>query len=163
VLRAAQERVRRENRRIQAELEKTVYAYRIQFETEFRVLSVIWEKLAAVRSSMSGLRSPGDIVDTNESPEERLSRRFKTFQKAHQELIDVVHNQSPFYPEEIYQELSEALKVCRRESDDIQLEYRESRDSSWYKRGEQNFLELVHRAENVSSKIRKRIESLAVH
>jgi ribosomal protein L16 Arg81 hydroxylase len=112
---------------------------------------------------MSGLRSPGDIVDPNESPEERLSRRFKTFQKAHQELIDVVHNQSPFYPEEIYQELSEALKVCRRESDDIQLEYRESRDSSWYKRGEQNFLELVRRAENVSSKIRKRIESLAVH
>src|SRR5262245_26311166 len=74
------ERVRSEletsRRLLQAELDKAVHVHRVQFETEFRVLAEIWEKLAVLRSAMGGLRPIADIIDPDEDPDVRLKRRF---------------------------------------------------------------------------------------
>jgi hypothetical protein len=40
------------NRRIQAELDKTLHVHRVQFETEFRALIEIWAKVSAMRSAI---------------------------------------------------------------------------------------------------------------
>ncbi len=103
------ERVRAEleasNRRVQAELDKTVFVHRIQFETEFNALSDVWEKLAAVRSTMSVLRPAMAIVDNREDPHQALQRRFSAFSTSVNALVRSVHDRSPFYPQNIFEEL----------------------------------------------------------
>ena len=45
-------RFNQELERLRGELEKTTHVHRIQFEAEFKLLSDIWEKVAAVRRTI---------------------------------------------------------------------------------------------------------------
>jgi hypothetical protein len=54
------------NKKVQAELDKTVYVHRLQFETEFKALSDIWNKVSSVRAAFAQLRPRLEII----SPEQ---------------------------------------------------------------------------------------------
>jgi len=157
------ERVRSEletsRRMLQAELDKTIHVHRVQFETEFRVLADIWAKLAILRSAMGALRPAMDVVAPDEDPDDRLNRRFATFERALHDFMRAVDDQSPFYPEDIFKELSVALQIAQRESISVSLGKPE-KASDWYKEGAENFNALRKSAETVSMLIRQRFESL---
>src|SRR5207245_10019928 len=57
---------------LQGELDKTIHVHRVQFETEFRVLSDIWAKLSVLRPKMGGLRPTTDISDPHEAANHRF-------------------------------------------------------------------------------------------
>ncbi len=147
---------------LQGELDKAVHVHRVQFETEFRVLSDIWTKLSLLRAAMGGLRPRMDVVDPDEDPKERLARRLRRFEEAFDTFVRAVDDQSPFYPEEIFQELSAALQIARRESTSVSVE-RPEQKAAWFKEGVANFDALVQSANRVSSLIRKRLSDLQVH
>jgi hypothetical protein len=150
------------HRVLQGELDKTIHIHRVQFETEFRVLSDIWAKLSVLRSAMGGIRPIMDIRDPDEDPDARLLRRFKSFDEAFSAFLRAVDDESPFYPEEIFKEFSVALQIARRESTSVSVE-RPERTADWYKEGAANFNALVQSADRVSALIRKRLEDLRIH
>ncbi len=157
------ERVRSEletsRRMLQAELDKVIHVHRVQFETEFRVLSDIWTKLAVLRSAMRDLRPAKDLVDPDEDPDERFRRRLARFDSALYDFRRVVDDHSPFYPECILKELSTALNVADGEIISVSLD-RSERATDWYKEGRSNFEAFKKSAETVSSLIRQRLETL---
>jgi hypothetical protein len=146
-------------RMLQAELDKALHVHRVQFETEFRVLAEIWAKLAALRSAMGALRPMADIVDRDEDPDARLKRRLGTFDAALHDFMRAVDDKSPFYPEAILRELSEALTIANRESISVSLG-KPDQSTDWFKEGQANFRAFKDAAETVSSLIRQRLESL---
>jgi hypothetical protein len=146
-------------RLLQAELDKAIHVHRVQFETEFRVLADIWAKLAVLRSTMGALRPVADIIDPDEDPDARLKRRAGAFAAALHDFMRAVDDQSPFYPEDIFRELSEALTIANRESTSVSLGKPE-KSSDWFKEAEANFSAFKKSAETVSSLIRQRLESL---
>lgn len=146
--------------RLRSDLDKAIHVHRVQFETEFRVLSDIWAKLSALRSAMGELRPRMDIVDLDEDREERFTRRQKKFGEAFSAYIRAVDEQSPFYPEEIFQELSTALQIARRESISVSIE--QERNADWFKDGATNYQALLSSADIVSVLIRKRLKDLQV-
>lgn len=157
------ERVRSEletsRRLLQAELDKAIHVHRVQFETEFRVLADIWAKLAVLRSAMGALRPTMDVVDPDEDSDDRLKRRFGAFEAARHDFMRSVDDQSPFYPEDIFRELSGALTIANRESISVSLGKPE-KITDWFKEGAANFSAFKKSAETVSSLIRQRLESL---
>lgn len=161
ILESDRRRFSEELERIRGELEKTIHAHRIQFETEFKVLSEIWEKVAAVRQTMGGVRPTADIVTVDEDPTERLHRRLNLFREAFSKLVQAVDSHSPFYPENILAELSAAIQIARREESDVLLKSLD--DPGWYTRGRINFTEFLKCAETISGLIRARLAALRVY
>jgi len=160
-------RLEDENRTLQAKLDKTVNVYRVQFETEFRSFLAVWGKFADVRGAMAGLRPHMEIGPLNanhQERQERLTQRLKELADAINALKTAVYHHSPFYPEEIYKDLLNAIEVCDSTHDEVLIEGQESEwPKDWYKRGEEQFSELVRKGAVISSKIRQRIESLSGH
>jgi len=157
------ERVRSEletsRRMLQAELDKAIHVHRVQFETEFRALADIWAKLAVLRGAMGGLRPSMDIRDPDEDPKERFKNRYPPFARALDDFRRAVDDQSPFYAEAIFKELSQAVIVANREQISVSLSEPE-RTAQWYKDGAENFQALKKSADAVSTLIRQRLESL---
>ena len=160
ILESDRRRFNEELERIRGELEKTIHAHRIQFETEFKVLSEIWKNVAAVRQTMGGVRPTGDIVNPDEDPKERLQRRLKLFQQAFHELIQAVDYHGPLYPENIHKELSAAIQIARYEESDVLLN--SSDDPGWHSRGRANFEEFLKCADRISDLIRARLAAIRV-
>ena len=148
--------------RLKSELDKTVHVHRVQFETEFRALSVIWEKMSVVRSTMGAVRPSMEVVDPNKPQEERLRERARPFHEALEGFQRAVDDQSPFYPADILQELDAAIKTATLESIQIRTRRPES-DPSWFDQGEANFIKFCECCNRVSDLIRQRIDKLRVH
>lgn len=147
--------------RLRGELSKTLHVHRQQFETEFRVLCDIWAKLSNLRSAIAGLRPTTDIISPDESSEDRLNRRLTRFNEAFDAFVRVVDDQSPFYPEDIFQELSVTLQSARRESISVSLG-RLERTTDWSKKGAANFEAFRKSADKVSPLIRNRFTNLQI-
>jgi sugar-specific transcriptional regulator TrmB len=106
----------------------------------------------------------GPLNEDHQERQERLKQRLKELADAINELKTAVYHHSPFYPEEIYKDLLNAIEVCDSTHDEVLIEGQESEwPKDWYKRGEEQFSELVRKGEVISSKIRQRIESLSAH
>ena len=76
---------------------------RAQFEAEFAALREIWTRIARVRATLGGI-NPGSGPE-NETPEQRLDRFFaarSAFTNAHNKMVRVIDDNSPFYPAGIY-------------------------------------------------------------
>lgn len=160
ILESDRRRYSEELERVHGELEKAVHVHRVQFETEFGALSEIWAKLSAVRATMGEVRPMTDIRDPDEDPDARFQRRFRRFQEAFNDFVRAVDDRSPFYPEDIYQELSAAIQVARREAIGAHIDRRD--EPNWYQAGRENFQELVQRSQRISELIRVRLASLRV-
>ena len=159
ILESDRRRYREEIERLRGELEKAVYAHRVQFETEFSALSEIWAKLSAVRATMGEVRPTADIIDPAEDPDVLFERRFRRFAEAFNDFVAAIDDRSPFYSEDIYQELSAAVQVARREEIGAHLDRYEP---DWYAAGRVNFQEFVQRSERISQLIRERLALLRV-
>ncbi|MDF0642523.1 MAG: hypothetical protein P0111_00715 [Nitrospira sp.] len=160
ILESDRRRFNEELERLRGELNKAIHVHRVQFETEFKVISEIWEKVARVRQTMGGIRPTMDLVDPNEDRRARLERRFKPFPMALDELIRTVDLHSPFYPQNLFTELSGAIQIARREETDVLTSKLDERD--WFDRGRSNFDEFVKRADVISALIRERLSTLRV-
>ena len=151
---------------LRAELEKTVFVSRVQFETEFKALKLVFQELAKVRLRFSALRPSFDIHPANETREDKMKRleeSLKDIRDAFNHLIETSENLSPFYPPEIYDQINECHRATMSEINDIQLTTSvEGFTPGWYLRAEKNLAEFLKAYRAVSTLIRDRISKLAV-
>lgn len=152
------------NRKLQAELDKTIHVYRIQFEKEFQALVGIWKTVSELRSQIAGLRPSMSLSLPDESRrQEELNKRFGSFQKALWALQHTIHGQGPFYGEEVYGEVDRLLMIAKRENLEMQLNTPEPFSHPWYAAGEKNKAEFIAQADVVSKVMRTRISQLTVY
>jgi len=155
------------NKMVQAELDKTVYVHRVQFETEFKALSDIWNKVSTARAALAGLRPHFEIIPFEPHTElvrmDMFEGKFRTFATASGQLREAAHNQSPFYTREIYAEILRIIDTFGDEEAQLKLTDDAPFTAAWYKRGEQNWTIALNTADRISEMIRDRIKSLSLY
>lgn len=155
------------NRAFQAEIDKTLFVSKTHFETGFNLLREIWTSVSAVRTTMSQLRPSlriGPADQTREQENSELDKRFREFNQTLNSLRQVVDDNSPFYPAEIFVVLDRLILAAQSKRDDIQLSIgtEEAFSFQWYKRGRENFGRYMEDVEKVSALIRDRLAKLSV-
>ncbi|MBI3492800.1 MAG: hypothetical protein HY047_13640 [Acidobacteria bacterium] len=150
--------IERTQQRLQAHLDRSTYVHRVQFEKEFTALSDIWKAVADLRSVLEGLswrdRDHEDDMQYEKRINELILPRFGRF-------VEVVDNQSPFYQQDIYRELSDAVTAVRTE---ITLARTENPKDTpdYYKQRRVARGDFETRAKKISDLIRVRLASLVV-
>ncbi len=147
-----------ERQRVQAQLDRTVYVHRVQFEKEFSALSEIWLRIAELRAVFEALATRSRDAAGDAAFQERITELVSPKFYA---LLNTVDQQSPFYPQNVFVACSEAINAVRIE---ITLATTENpRDSPDYFRmrreSRQNF---EARATAISDLIRARLATLVV-
>jgi len=151
-------------RTLQASLDRTLLVHRVQFETEFAAMKLIWERVISVRGLMAGLRpisSRGPEDDTPEQSDRRFADLVARFSAALGELKDSLFKSSPFIAKDLYAELFDQLLLAAQAEETSVSIHRRGEDK-WYETGQRNLSIFMESAERVSELIRKRIETLAV-
>ena len=148
-------------KRHQAQLDHSVTVSRVQFEEEFRSIREIWKFVARARASAVAIVETK--VPENDTSDKQLERFFaarKAFGEDHRKLVLAVDNNSPFYPQAIYQ----AVDVFRARTalELSQLRTREPFKDDWFERRETAQTEILERAEVVSSTIRQRLAKIVI-
>ena len=149
------------NRRIQAELDKRLFVNRVQFEKEFECLARVWRAVAEVRASFNGLRPELSIVSATENPQEALRKRFAEYQRRVSDLREAVHYFSPFYPQDVYAQLSKLIDTCHLEQMQVAT-HDPNRDPRWFEQGKENCGAFNQGAARVSDLIRTRLASISI-
>ena len=85
-------------KRLQGDIDKTIFVHRLHFETEFLALRDIWQRVARVRATMALPLRQRDLND-------KAHGAFEEASTAVTELIEKIDALSPFYPKDIYFEL----------------------------------------------------------
>ncbi|HET8923780.1 MAG TPA: hypothetical protein VFN26_12395 [Candidatus Acidoferrum sp.] len=154
----------RSTRLLQGEIEKTLFVSKTHFETEFKALAVIWRRVAQVRARMNRLHLHEALVLKGEGLPSLLFAPFGLFDTAVNHLIHAIDYQSPFYPNEIFQQLEAVLEVALLERQEFgaSLE-RNDFNEGRYRQGKERFAQILQAAEAVSSLIRERISKLSVY
>jgi hypothetical protein len=152
----------RTNRAFQGEIEKTLFVTKTHFETEFKILREIWQRVSEVRATMSVLRPMSGYPATRPEQEAHLNRVFEAFMADLINLVHAVDHNSPFYPQEIYVLLDQLIHVAQRERDEIELTLHERFGLEWFSRGKENFGQYMTLVEKVGASIRERLSKLAV-
>ena len=152
------------SRRLQVYLDKALHVHRVQFETEFAAMKVIWEKVMKARGTMAALRPVFSIAPVEETPaerDERLQARIREFNTALGELKDAIFNNSPFISEALFHELFDNLLVAAQ-AEFTSIRVHRPNEDNWYETGEKNLNNFIASAERSSRLIRDRISALAV-
>lgn len=152
-------------RRLQAQIDRTVFVTKVHFETEFRAMQVIWAKVVKLRGTMSSVRptfstAPSD--DTPEKAQERLFNRVKAFSAALDEAKDAIFENEPFITEDLYAELYDRFLLAAQAEETSVRVHRQETDPKWYEKGEKNVGDLVASARRAAALIRKRVSELSV-
>jgi hypothetical protein len=153
------------NKRLQAELDKTLHVHHVQFEAEFKALYDIWAKLSAVRSSLAVSSPRFSETETKGERLKRLNDMTGQFTDAVVALKHAVHDQAPFYPKMIYEKLYEVIMILGEEETSLQQDAgSETRLTLWLDVNASHTLEKVaDLADQISELIRQRIENLSLY
>ena len=149
------------NVKIQSLSDTSSHISKTQFDKEFTIYQEIWVLLVDLRSKTLSLRPVMDIVDPNESEEERTQRRLNEFGESFNLFRDAIENSRPFYAHIVYEALNVVFGLCYEES----VEY-QHKDPGWKKeyweKSRENNKKIVGAIDACCEKIRERIGSLAV-
>jgi hypothetical protein len=102
--------------RLRSELQTRGHFNKLRYERELQLYEEIWPKLAALRQAALSLRPFLDMVDPQESEDARKQRRSAQYSEAHQAMTKVVEEKRPFFPPEIWKDVTELLKLCGTEA-----------------------------------------------
>ena len=164
-LAALEDDFQRSQKRVQAEIDRSVFVTRAHFETEFESMKAVFSCLSAARLAINGLRPMISVEPENESDQEKLKRlfgRLETLSLAYNNLVAESEARAPFYTVELYEAVDQCLRAAGIEITSIRTAGNDTFTSGWFQEGERNrnwFSEGYHKA--VDS-IRDRISKLAV-
>lgn len=156
-LEAVKSQQRESNQQLQAFLDKTLHAQRLQIEKEFISLEAIWSSLVDLRSKTMQLRPKSDHIDPKESKDERKEKRYNEFYESHKHFSAAVEKNRPFFAAEIYEKLLSLNQVIQSEADDYWfLDPEEDRRKYW-ERATDNREKILVGIEEVCNAIRLRV------
>jgi hypothetical protein len=98
--------------RLDASVQRRIHVSKMQFDHEYEIYRLAWEKLFALRNETSSYRFVLEEFDPNESKHDWMSRRVKAFQDQYTAFLDVIEKNKPFYPPTIYKALSDVRNEC---------------------------------------------------
>ncbi len=158
--------LQKEQKRIQAGIDRHVLVTRAQFETEFSAVKDVFKNLYKLLLAMNGLRPTISTSPAGESREkkiERLFERLKVVMSAYDQVVTAYGTMSPFYPEEIYNAVQECLQAANVEILMVQTAGEpDTFKMEWFQEGERNRANFMKAYKNVSALMRKRLETLSV-
>lgn len=155
----------REQRRVQAEIDRSVFVTRAHFETEFAAMKDVYKCLSEVHLTLNGVRPAFRVEPMNESRDDQLKRLGQCLgelQRAYDNLLTQSNALEPFYPADLYAAVEECKKAAYTEITDVQLAGDDAFTSAWYTQGKTNCNRFEVAYKNASKVIRERIEKLAV-
>lgn len=148
------------NRALQIELDKGLHVHKIQFEKEFAVYELIWEKLDDVKSATLSLRPMLDYVDATESEESRKKRRLERFSNAVNAFSEQVNKNRPFYAESVYLAIEEIWNLTNKEA--IDYKHCTPHSNGYWERAIKNQDTILAGINNCCNAIRERIHDVRV-
>jgi hypothetical protein len=132
-----------------------------QFEAELHTYEEIWEKLIDVQRSAMELRPALDRgLAPGETKEQRKSQRLQRFADAFNEFTRTVRKRRPFYPEEVFKELNELVRLAHSEAVDYQLG-EPGVDPGYWKQAMDNAQKISAQVDNLCNVIRERLAKVS--
>jgi hypothetical protein len=122
-------------RRAQAETDRSVLVTRAQFETEFEAMKEVFGLLSQVRFALYGLWPTSTYEPRGEEEESkfaRLSRRLHGLMEAHDAVRTAIEAKRPFFPEDLYDTVTECLDAAQVEANGIRTADRETLYNTWF-------------------------------
>jgi hypothetical protein len=139
---------------------KAVLVHKIQFEEEFKVYKELWPELIKLSIVTQQLRPIIELKDANKSDEELRIMKGDEFNKTFKKCVIVFQENKPFYPEDIFNEVDNIIKISRKEV--IEWKHMPSKESTYYINAEKNMAEIIAKIDNVCLMIRDRIGILKI-
>lgn len=149
------------NTKLKCLLESSAHVSKSQFDKEFSIYQQIWVLLVALRARTLSLRPIVDYGVPEETEEERVQRRLKSFSEAFFAFRDAMENNRPFYAHSVYESLCQIFDLCNTES--IEYQYKEpSWNKDYWESSKENNQKIVAAIDSCCELIRDRISSLSV-
>jgi hypothetical protein len=158
--------LQREQKRIQAGIDRHVWVTRAQFDTEFNAMKEVFKGLAELMLAINAVRpmfSTSPRGESKDHKKERLFERLETAKTAYNQVIGVPSALSPFYPEDLYFAIQSCLQKAHIEILSVETSNEhEIFETGWFQQGETNRQDFMTSYQIVSKLMRNRIETLAV-
>jgi len=148
------------NRKIDAEIQNSIYISQKQLEHEYTIYQEIWTSLIDLKRATMDLRPMMDYVDPNKKKEKILFEKLSFFSKKYNNFVGLIHQHKPFYPQTVFDALDNVCLKCRHES--IDTEYIDRKNSEYYKEAELNRKEIISLINDTCTIIRSRLEEVRV-
>jgi hypothetical protein len=155
----------KKQKKVQAEIDTSVFVTRAHFETEFQSMKDLFRVLGDVFLNINGLRpmvsvEPPEEEDT--ARQRRLSERLQVLTKSYDELVTISTALRPFYPSNLYAVVEECLRAAYSEITDVRTAGNKTFTNEWFQDGKKNQTRYSIAYENAAQMIRERIEALAI-
>jgi hypothetical protein len=164
-LEAFRDTLQKEQKRVQAQIDRSVFVTRAHFETEFAAMKDVFKRLAEVRLLFNALRPSFSVELEDEDKTEKLERlfeRLRDLQSAHDDFLSTFETLSPFYPRDLYAGLQECARQSSWEIHDVLAANEAIFTQDWYRDGRTNRASFETSYQAVATIIRERIEKLAI-
>lgn len=158
--------LQKEQKRVQAAIDRHVFVTRAQFDTEFNAMKDVFKGLAELMLAINAVRP---LVSTSPKGEDRADKIKRMFERlgvamtAYDQIVGIPAALSPFFPEDLYIAIHDCLQKANIEILSVQTSNeREVFETAWFQEGERNRREFMVAYQTVSRLMRKRVETLAV-
>ena len=150
-------------RQNQAHLDHAVTVSRVQFEEEYRSIREMWKFIARTRAeAISLVETAVPLEDTPDGPLTRFLERRKRFVEAHRKLVLSIDNNSPFYPEAVFQAVDAFRSRSTLEAGRVFRAQPQVFTPEWFEQRERARTEIVALADLASRIIRARLASIVI-
>lgn len=146
-------------KRLESELTVNRYIHSLQFNREFELYGELWPKLVELRNKIRALRPVVDVVDRNESEEDRKKRRNSEFIKSYESFFSLGYMSEPFFPKAVYSRILTLRTLVQKEA----LHYKRGEDQrtgfdeKYWKDAEANAEAIMKAVDEVCEAIRERM------
>lgn len=148
------------NKKLEAELQRSIYVDKMQFEYEFQIYKEVWSSLVSLRMVTMRLRPTLDYIDPKQSNEDRQRERLQAFAGPFENYRDIIEKNKPFYSPIVYKALADILEKCYGESIDFEYAERDSRE--YFKEARKNEKQIVEAIDFACEAIRNRINEIKI-
>lgn len=140
--------------------DKSILVHKIQFEEEFNVYKELWPVLIKLRNVTHQLRPMIEYREASQTEDDIRIKKGTEFNETFNRCVVVFQENKPFYPEDIFIEVENIIKISRKEA--IEWQHMPPRESEYYKNAERNMDEIISKIDTVCLKIRDRIGLLKI-
>ena len=148
--------------RLAGRLETAVYRSKAQFDVEFATLREIWKAVSETRRRFVHTRAGLHYYSEDEDLEETALGRANALVRAINELKPAIHDNEPFYPQEIFDALQLFVDLCERELSDLRQQDPNLRDPEWWTRAQSNAKEAERQTAEIATKIREHLKNVVI-
>ena len=154
-----------EQKKLQAQLDRTVFVTKAQFDTEFSAVKDIYRYATEVWLAFQPIRPMYErrpAGQTREQRVEEVQEQLKLLIDAFNGFSKEIEILRPFYAENLYAALVECRSAAAREISQVQSSRDTLGDMEWYFQGDENRTVFTTAYAKTATLIRQRLDRLSV-